>query len=107
MSAVSKKVTSASSAASTTARVPSGSTRRPKLLQPRPTTDTCSGPSARVSIGRAYRFGRVRYWEDFREGETSELGEVEVLRDEIVAFAERYDPQPFHLDEDAAADGPF
>src|ERR1700760_2822317 len=39
MSAVSKNVTPASRAASTTARVPFRSTRRPKLLQPRPTTD--------------------------------------------------------------------
>src|SRR6185437_12392853 len=41
---VSKNVTPASKAASTTARVPETSTRRPKLLQPSPTTDT-SGPS--------------------------------------------------------------
>ncbi len=34
----------ASSAASTTARVPSRSTRRPKLLQPSPTSDTSSSP---------------------------------------------------------------
>src|SRR5581483_4858399 len=44
MSAVSKNVTPASSAASTTARVPASSTRPPKLLQPRPTTVTASGP---------------------------------------------------------------
>ena len=40
-------------------------------------------------------------------GETTELGQVEVSRDEIVEFARRYDPQPFHVDEDAAAAGPF
>src|SRR5919204_324887 len=53
MSAVSNSVTPASTAASTTARVPSRSTRMPKLLQPRPTTET-SGPSVpnrRVRIG--------------------------------------------------------
>ena len=49
----------------------------------------------------------MRYWEDFRAGETTELGEVEVSRDEIVEFARKYDPQPFHVDEEAAADGPF
>src|SRR6266540_1805042 len=43
MSAVSNSVTPASRAASTTARVPSRSTRIPKLLHPRPTTET-SGP---------------------------------------------------------------
>jgi acyl dehydratase len=49
----------------------------------------------------------VRYWEDFAVGETTELGTVEVTRDEIVEFAERYDPQPFHLDEAAAEGGPY
>jgi acyl dehydratase len=49
----------------------------------------------------------VRYWEDFRVGETTELGEAEVSREEIVEFARRYDPQPFHVDEHAAAAGPF
>src|SRR6185503_17965400 len=50
MSAVSKKVTPASSAASTTRRVPSSSTRRPKLLHPSPRTLTWSEPIVRVSI---------------------------------------------------------
>src|ERR687887_1462773 len=40
MSAVSKNVIPSASAASTTARVPSGSSRRPKLLQPSPTRET-------------------------------------------------------------------
>jgi acyl dehydratase len=31
----------------------------------------------------------------------------EVTREEMVAFAERYDPQPFHVDEEAAADSHF
>jgi acyl dehydratase len=49
----------------------------------------------------------MRYWEDFAVGDVTELGEVEVTEAEIVAFAERYDPQPFHIDPGAAADGPF
>jgi acyl dehydratase len=49
----------------------------------------------------------VRYWEDFSVGDATELGEVEVTRDEIVEFAQRFDPQPFHVDEQAAANGPF
>src|SRR2546430_984101 len=63
MSAVSSRVTPASSAASTTARVPSRSTRRPKLLQPRPTTDT-SGPSLpnrRVRTTADARASSMRY----------------------------------------------
>src|SRR5439155_5755531 len=56
-------VTPASSAASTTVRVPSRSTRIPKLLQPRPTTET-SGPSfpnRRVRIASDARASGVRY----------------------------------------------
>lgn len=49
----------------------------------------------------------MRYWEDFEVGDVTELGEVEVTEEEIVAFAERYDPQPFHVDAAAAEDGPF
>src|SRR5215207_8443033 len=52
MSAVSKKVMPASSAASITARVPAWSSRRPKLLQPRPTTET-------LSSERPRRFSRI------------------------------------------------
>jgi acyl dehydratase len=49
----------------------------------------------------------VRYFEDFREGETVELGEYEVTEGEILAFARMYDPQPFHVDPAAAARSPF
>jgi acyl dehydratase len=41
------------------------------------------------------------YWEDFTVGETVEYGPRRVTREEIVAFAAEFDPQPFHLDEDA------
>ena len=47
------------------------------------------------------------YFEDFEPGQVYELGERTVSRDEIVAFARAWDTQPFHLDERAAADGPF
>src|SRR6266542_3640490 len=63
MSAVSNNVTPASRAASTTPRVPSRSTRMPKLLQPRPTTET-SGPSVpnrRVRTARDGRASGMRY----------------------------------------------
>lgn len=42
------------------------------------------------------------YWEDFHPGKEIDLGEYQVTRDEILEFARRYDPQPFHTDEDAA-----
>ena len=44
------------------------------------------------------------YYEDLAVGEVRELGDVTVTEDEIVAFAEQYDPLPFHLDEDAAVE---
>lgn len=43
-----------------------------------------------------------RYLEDFSVGQTYETGSAVVQLDEIVEFARRYDPQPFHLDADAA-----
>ena len=43
-----------------------------------------------------------RYLEDFRPGEEFEIGTTTVSRDEIVDFGRRYDPQPFHVDEEAA-----
>jgi acyl dehydratase len=41
------------------------------------------------------------YFEDFPAGETIEYGAVEVTAEAIVAFARDFDPQPFHLDEEA------
>jgi acyl dehydratase len=49
----------------------------------------------------------TRYWEDFTTGEVIELGSYTITRAEMLEFARRYDPQPFHLDEQAAAAGPF
>lgn len=44
-----------------------------------------------------------RWFEDFHAGETIEIGSHTVTREEIVAFAAKWDPQPMHL-EDAAGD---
>lgn len=46
--------------------------------------------------------GTMRYWEDIEIGTVTELGKVTMTKDEIIAFATRFDPQPFHIDEDAA-----
>jgi acyl dehydratase len=46
----------------------------------------------------------VLYFEDFISGEVREYGDVEVNALRIKAFAEQFDPQPFHLDERAAMD---
>jgi len=44
----------------------------------------------------------MRYFEDFRVGETGELGSHGITEAEILAFARKYDPQPFHVDPEAA-----
>ncbi len=49
----------------------------------------------------------MRYFEDFAPGQSFDLGSHEVTAAEIVEFAGRYDPQPFHLDPEAAAASPF
>jgi acyl dehydratase len=47
------------------------------------------------------------YFEDFTPGRVFELGSRVLSDAEIVAFAAEWDPQPIHLDPDAAAAGPF
>jgi acyl dehydratase len=43
------------------------------------------------------------YFEDFFEGQEINLGTRSVTEEEIIEFATRYDPQPFHVDREAAA----
>lgn len=43
------------------------------------------------------------WFEDVEVGARESFGRYAVTRDEVVAFAEKYDPQPFHLSEEAAA----
>ena len=42
------------------------------------------------------------YWEDFAVGRVLNLGSKVVQREETLAFAQQFDPQPFHLDDAAA-----
>ena len=44
----------------------------------------------------------TRHWEDFKVGEVEQIGGRRVDKDEIIAFAKQYDPQPFHIDEAVA-----
>ncbi|MFJ7212606.1 MaoC family dehydratase [Amycolatopsis sp. NPDC098790] len=48
-----------------------------------------------------------RYFEDYVPGVTHDCGSVEVTEADVLGFARRYDPQSFHVDAAAAADGPF
>ena len=45
----------------------------------------------------------MQYFEDIEVGGTARFGDYAVTREEVVAFAEKYDPQPFHLSDEAAA----
>ncbi|MDH7971693.1 MaoC family dehydratase [Sphingomonas sp. AR_OL41] len=45
----------------------------------------------------------MQYFEDIAVGTKSSFGRYEVTREEVIAFAQRYDPQPFHLSDEAAA----
>lgn len=43
------------------------------------------------------------YFEDFEVGRVIEVGTCTFAEDEIIDFASRFDPQPFHVDKEAAA----
>lgn len=47
------------------------------------------------------------WWEDLTEGEVRDLGSISPTVEEIVAFASQFDPQPFHLDPEAAKHSVF
>ena len=46
----------------------------------------------------------MQYFEDIEPGERHSIGSYTITKEEITEFAQKYDPQPFHLDEDAAAE---
>jgi acyl dehydratase len=49
----------------------------------------------------------ILYFEEAEVGKLRTAGPYLVSRDEIIEFARRYDPQPFHIDEEAAARSVF
>ncbi len=42
------------------------------------------------------------YWEDFYPGQVLETGGLSLSAEEIIDFARKYDPQPFHIDSEKA-----
>jgi acyl dehydratase len=72
---------------------PAGAARKPQAKKA-PPVDLWEGPAAPR--------GADPYYEDVVLGETYEIGSHTFTREEIIAFAQEYDPQPFHLDEAAA-----
>lgn len=49
----------------------------------------------------------VRYLDDFTVGQVFNTGRLRVDKEQIFAFARQFDPQPFHVDEDAARKSVF
>tara|TARA_A100001037_G_C15006769_1_gene569755 strand:+ start:593 stop:1051 length:459 start_codon:yes stop_codon:yes gene_type:complete len=49
----------------------------------------------------------ARFAEDFKAGDIFDLGKYQVSRDEIIEFAKQYDPFPFHVDDEIAAETDF
>jgi acyl dehydratase len=43
------------------------------------------------------------YWEDLAVGTETVFGTYDVTREEVLEFAHKYDPQPFHVSDEAAA----
>jgi acyl dehydratase len=43
------------------------------------------------------------YWEDLQVGAETLFGQYDVTREEVLEFAGKYDPQPFHLSDEEAA----
>jgi acyl dehydratase len=49
----------------------------------------------------------MQYFEDIAVGTRSGFGQYIVKREEVIDFASKYDPQPFHLSDEAAAQTHF
>lgn len=49
----------------------------------------------------------MQYFEDIEPGTKARFGQYDVTREEVTAFAAKYDPQPFHLSDEAAAQTHF
>ena len=45
---------------------------------------------------------KLKFAEDYKVGDSFELGQFEVTQEEVVEFAQKYDPFPFHVDDEAA-----
>lgn len=49
----------------------------------------------------------MKYFEDVQVGDVMRFGRYEVTREEIIAYARQFDPQPFHLDEASARESMY
>jgi acyl dehydratase len=44
----------------------------------------------------------LHFWEDFPVGNVRDFGDLPVTREAVLEFARKFDPQPFHVDDEAA-----
>jgi len=49
----------------------------------------------------------VQYFEDYAVGQVYRSGRHQIDKEQIIAFARQFDPQFYHLDEEAAKNSPF
>ncbi|MFF9478351.1 MaoC family dehydratase [Streptomyces sp. NPDC014733] len=49
----------------------------------------------------------TRYFEDFPVGSVYELGSCEITAADIIEFGTKFDPQPYHIDEESGKASPF
>ena len=49
----------------------------------------------------------MKYFDDIEVGDATEFGHYDVTREEVLEFARKYDPQPFHLSDEGAANTHF
>ena len=49
----------------------------------------------------------LKYFDDYLPGATYDCGNVSIDQADIISFAKKFDPQPFHTDPEAAARGPY
>jgi acyl dehydratase len=73
----------------------------------KPETAWARNSGGLVAKANLYRVSGVEtgmiYFEDLEVGEETYFGRYEVTREEVIEFARKYDPQPFHLSDEEAA----
>jgi len=59
-------------------------------------------PRKRFEEAKAREMSDIHYWyEDLTPGRVFDIGEIAVRAEDIIEFASEFDPQPFHLSEEA------
>ncbi len=82
-----------------------------RSAQPAPARDIAGAPAAAAAAPQRKpqqnSTAILGYLEDVRIGETLDLGSYEFTRDSVTDFARAFDPQPFHLSDEGAAQSHF